>query len=173
MSPTAPTLPAGAALGFSYEYGVDINVGSVGAPVWQPIRRISDAKPGVKPITTSMQSYDDFGAPNDLVVSESWELGFSVLVNRLASGLFTPEVEQLKLYTEPDAVGELSVAHVRWYDKPVAGIANSGEAYEGFATVTIDRANSGNADTGTWGITLTGKGKRTKITNPFAGWGAS
>ena len=173
MSPVAPTLPAGAALGFSYEYGVDIDLTPGGAPTWQPVRRISAANPAVKPITADAATYDDFGAPNDQKTSESWSLDFAVQVNRLASGAYAPEVEQLKSYTEPDAVGALSVAHIRWYDKPASGTANAGEAYEGFAYVTIDRAKTGNADTGTWTITLTGQGKRTKIANPFTGWGAA
>ena len=171
--PVSPTLPAGAALGFSYEYGVDIDLTPGGAPTWQPLRRSSDIAPSVKPITNSQATYDDFGAPNDTKISESWDLKFSVLVNRLASGLYAPEIEQLKTYTEPDAIGELAIAHIRWYDKPVAGTANAGEAYEGFATVTIDRAATGNADTGSWTISLAGKGKRLKVANPFTGWGAA
>jgi len=168
--PTAPTLPAGTSLGFSYEYGVDINTGTVGSPAWQPIRRISAVAPSVTPITSDAQTYDDFGAPNDQKTSESWSLAFSVLVNRLTSGLYSDEVEKLKAYTEPDAVGTSSIAHVRWYDKPVSGTANAGEAYEGFAYVSIERAKTGNAETGTWSVTLTGQGKRTKIANPFTGW---
>jgi hypothetical protein len=171
--PTAPTLPVGAQLGFSYEYGVDIDLTPGGAPTWQPIRRASVIVPGVNPITSSAQTYDDFGAPNDQRTSESFTLAFSALVNRLASGAYAPEVEMLKTYTEPDAVGALAIAHVRWYDKPVAGVANPGEAYEGYGTVGIERANTGNADTGTWNITITGQGKRIKIANPFTGWGAA
>jgi hypothetical protein len=174
MSPTAPTLPVGNQLGFSYEYGVDIDLGVPGSPVWQPIRRPSAIKPTMKPITSSGATYDDFGAPNDQRISESWDLSFSVLVNRLAStGLYPDEIEKLKSYTEPDALGALAVAHVRWYDKPAAGIANPAEAYEGYAFVTIERANVGNADAGVFNVTMTGQGKRIKIANPFAGWGAA
>lgn len=174
MSPTAPTFPAGTAVGFSYEFGVDINLGTEGSPNWQTIRRISDVAPGVKPISKDMSSYDDFGAPNDSKLSEEWDLKFAVLVNRLSSGAYAPEIEALKAYTEPDAVGELSVAQVRWYDKPVVGTPNPGEAYSGFATVTIDRGATANADVGNWKISLTGKGKRTKLaTNPFTGWAAA
>ena len=171
--PTAPTFPAGTAVGFSYEYGVDINLGTEGSPSWQTIRRPSDIAPGAKPISKDMSSYDDFGSPNDSKISEEWDLSFTVLVNRLSSGLYAPEVEALKSYTEPNAVGELAVAQVRWYDKPFAGTPNANDAYSGFATVTIDRGATGNADTGSWKITLNGKGKRTQITNPFTGWGAA
>lgn len=169
--PTAPTFPAGTAVGFSYEFGVDINLGTEGAPNWQTVRRISDVAPGVKPVTKDQSSYDDFGSPNDSKISEEWDLGFTVLVNRLSSGLYAPEVEALKAYTEPNALGELATAQVRWYDKPFSGTANANDAYSGFATVTIDRGASGNADVGSWKIQLAGKGKRTQIANPFTGWG--
>lgn len=176
MSPVAPPLPAGAFLGFSYEYGVDIdtayNAANPVAPVWQPIRRISAVVPGLSPVTQPAQTYDDFGAPNDQKTSEAWTLGYSVQVNRLPSGLFAPEVEALKAYTEPDAVGSLSIAHLRWYDKPVTGTPNPGEAYEGFGYVGIERGSTDNAGVGTWNVTVTGQGKRLKITNPFGGWAA-
>lgn len=174
MSPVAPTLPAGSSLGFSYEYGVDIDTvysaANPVAPVWQAIRRISAVNPTVSPVTQTAQTYDDFGAPNDQKASESWSLGFTVQVNRLASGLYAPEVEALKAYTEPDAVGSLSIAHLRWYDKPVNGTPNANEAYEGVGYVSLTRNANDNASVGTWGVTITGQGKRTKITNPFSGW---
>ncbi len=176
MSPVAPSLPAGASLGFSYEYGVDIdtayNAASPVAPVWQSIRRISAVNPQTSPVVNTAQTYDDFGAPNDQKASESWTLSFTVQVNRLASGLYVPEVEALKAYTEPDAIGSLSIAHLRWYDKPANGTPNANEAYEGFGSVTLTRDANGNADTGAWGVTITGQGKRVKITNPFGGWAA-
>jgi hypothetical protein len=160
-------MTAGASLGFSYEFGVDLNTGSVGTPVWSPIRRISAIAPKVTPVTADAQTYDDLGAPNEEKTSESWSLEFSVQVNRLATtGDYATEVEALKAYTEPDAVGSASIANVRWYDKPFTGPANDNEAYSGFATVSIERANTGNSDIGTWKVTLTGKGKRTQISNP-------
>ena len=174
MSPTSPTLPAGSQLGFSYEYGVDIDLTPSSTPTWQPFRRISAVVPTVTPIMANAQTYDDFGAKNDSRTSEDWTLAWSLLVNRLsASGLYLPEVEALKTYTEPEAVGELAVGHFRWYDKPSRGPANPNDAYEGYATVDLARGNSGNADTGMWNVTLTGRGKRVKISNPFTGWGAA
>lgn len=172
--PTAPTLPAGSALGFSYEYGLDIDLGTPGSPVWQPIRRGSAIVPTVTPVMANAQTYDDFGADNQSRTAENWALALDVLVNRLSStGLYTPEVEALKALTEPDALGDLAIGHFRWYDKPAAGPANPGDAYEGYATVALDRKNSGNADVGTWGVSLTGVGKRVKIVNPFTGWGGA
>jgi len=37
----AVTLPAGSTLGKSFEYGIDVNLGTFAAPVWQPDRPLS------------------------------------------------------------------------------------------------------------------------------------
>jgi len=172
--PTSPTIPNGTQLGMSFEIGVDIDLTPSGAPTWQPIRRSSAMAPSTTPITNPAETYDDFGAPNAAKISESWAFPLTTNVNRNTStGLYLPEVEMLKSYTEPDAVGDLAVAHIRWYDKPFSGLANPNDAYEGWAYVGMDRGNTGNADTGTWSFTLTGKGKRVKIVNPFTGWGVT
>lgn len=168
--PVSPTVPVGTQIGMSYEMGVDINLGTVASPIWQPIRRPTAIAPGVTPKLADAQTYDDFGADNSDRIGESFVLSFGLQVNRNAStGLYLPEVEKLKSYTEPNALGILAVAHVRWYDKPSAGTPNPNDAYEGFATVSIDRGATGNADVGSWSITLTGKGARTQIANPYAG----
>lgn len=170
MPATTPALPAGAELGRSYEKGLDLQSGVD----WLTTRRISDLNCAVTPITQPAQSYDDFGSPNDDKTSESWVLTFSILVNRLSSGYYLPEVEALKALTEPDAIGNTAVGTFRWYDKPFAGSPNSEDAYEGDGTVAITRNNAGaDGATETWGVTVTGKGKRRKITNPFTGWTAA
>lgn len=169
MPATTPALPEGASLGRSFEKGVRIrNAGS-----FIDLRRISDVNCAVTPITQPAQSYDDFGSPNDDKTSESWVLTFSILVNRLPSGFYLPEVEALKALTEPDAIGNDAVGTFQWFDKPYSGTPNPEDAYEGDATVTITRNNvAADGATETWGITATGKGKRRKITNPWTGWGA-
>lgn len=169
MPATTPALPAGAELGRSYEKGVKIDI----AGVFTDMRRISDVNCAVTPITQPAQSYDDFGSPNDDKTSESWVLTFSILVNRLPSGFYLPEIEALKALTEPDAIGNASVGTFQWFDKPYSGTPNPDDAYEGDGTVAITRNNVGaDGATETWGVTVTGKGKRRKIANPFPGWGA-
>lgn len=175
MTATSPALPAGTALGFSYEYGCDVNVGTFDAPVWQPVRRISDFAPNVTPVTQDAQTYDDFGAPNADKSSENWTLSYTVLGNRsLTTGLYLPELEAIRARTKPTAVGEAAVLHVRYYHKPVTGTPNPTDAYEGFATVGVTRSNTG-ADGAVerHAVTLTGKGPRKEIANPFAGWGVT
>lgn len=176
MAPTAPSVPAGTTLGKSYEYGIDIDTAYPGAaPVWQPIRRISDLNPNVTPKTQDAQTYDDFGSSNADKVGEDWGASFNVLGNRSATtGAFVPEVEAIMKTTRPSAKGEAAVAHIRYYHKPESGTPDPTDAYEGYATVAVSRANTG-ADGAVerLSVTLTGKGPRAEIVNPFTGWAAT
>ena len=175
MSPTPPALPAGSTLGLSYEYGLDLNLGTTEAPVWQPVRRISDFQPTPTPKTQDAQTYDDFGADNADVIGWNTNLSFNVLVNRSSStGLYVPEVEALLARTRPEAKGEAAVIEARWYHKPESGTPNPTEAGQGFFTVATSRANTG-ADGAVerLSVTLTGKGSARTIENPFTGWGDS
>jgi hypothetical protein len=148
--------------GFSYEYGVDIWL----TDKWQPIRFISSVNPTVSPKEVDAATYDDNGADHPVRVGETPSLSFYVQMHRLASGNFLPEVEALLAATRPDAVGSLGVVKVRYYDKPVKGKPNSKEAYEMTATVSAERASTGNAELSGWNFTLNGQGARKGITNP-------
>ena len=156
-SPTEPTQ-----YGFSYEYGVDIWL----TDKWQPIRFVSSVNPTVSPKEVDAATYDDNGADHPVRVGETPSLSFYVQMHRLASGNFLPEVEALLAATRPDAVGSLGVVKVRYYDKPVKGKPNAKEAYEMTATVSAERASTGNAELSGWNFTLNGQGARKGITNP-------
>lgn len=173
MSPTAPPVPAGTILGHSYEYGLDVNLGTHDVPTWQVVRRISDFQPTPVQKTQPAESYDDFGADNVDVVSVNVNLAFSVLGNRSSStGLFLPELEAILAAAK--AKGAAAVLEARWYHKPEAGTPNPNEAGQGYFTVVAQRANTG-ADGAVerYTVTLTGKGPFTPISNPFTGWDAT
>ena len=148
--------------GFSYEYGVDIKI----SDEWQPIRFISSVNPTVSPKEVDAATYDDKGADHPVRVGETPSLSFYVQMHRLESGKFLPEVEALLAATRPDAVGSLGVVKVRYYDKPVNSLPNPDEAYELTATVSAERAATGNAELGGWNFTLNGQGPRVKVSNP-------
>lgn len=169
---TAVPLPAGSTLGKSFEYGLDVNLGTYDVPVWQPVRRISGFQPTPTPTTQDAQTYDDLGAANSDVTGWSWTLAFNVQVNRsIATGLYLAEVEALLARTKPTAKGEAAVIDVRWYHKPESGAANPTDAGRGFATVAYTRQNTGPAgEIEVLAVTLTGKGPYEEISNPFAGW---
>lgn len=169
-------LPAGTALGRSFEYGLDVNVAPIGQPKdWRRVRRISGFQPSPTPKTFDAQTYDDEGADNAEVTGWSWALAFTVQVNRdIATGVYLPEVEAILARTRPGAVGEGAIIEVRWYHKPSVGAANPTDAGQGFATVAVTRQNTGpNGEVEALAVTLTGKGTAEQITNPFTGWGSS
>lgn len=80
-----------------------------------------------------------------------------------------PEVEALLALAAPDAVGSRATGSFRWYDKPAEGEPNADDAFEGDATVQINRGETGNDGIGGWSVTLTGRGRRRAIENPLLG----
>lgn len=153
-------------LGFSYEYAIDINLGTTEDPDWQQIRFSSAIDPQVTSVEQDGATYDDNGAPHPIKVGESWTLGCTVQAQRQADGSYLPELEKLLEHAGPESVGKAAAAHVRWYDDPVDQNPNPNEAYEGHGTVTVTRAQTGNDQIGSWGITITGQGRRKRIPNP-------
>lgn len=159
---TTETTTESTQYGFSYEYGVDIWI----TDKWQPIRFISSVNPAVSAKEVDAATYDDNGADHPVRVGETPSLSFYVQMHRLANGNFLPEVEALLAATRPNAVGSLGVVKVRYYDKPVNHNPNPQEAYELTATVSAERAATGNAELSGWNFTLNGQGARKSITNP-------
>jgi hypothetical protein len=170
MSTKVP-LPEGATLGKSFEYGVDINIGTEAAPIWQPVRRMKGFNPTYTPVTQDAQTYDDLGAPNNDITGWGATLAFAVLVNRLlSSGLYLPEIEAL-IARGDLAVGTSAVLDVRWYHKPAEGTPNPNDARRGSFTVSLTRNQTGpGGEIEELGVTLAGKGEYRKMANPFLGW---
>jgi len=168
-------LPAGSTLGKSFEYGIDVNLGTSEAPVWQPVRRISGFQPTPTPTTQDAQTYDDLGAANVDVTGWSFAITFNAQVNRnFSTGFYLPEIEALLARTKPSAKGELAVIEVRWYHKPESGTPNPTDAGRGLATVAYTRSNTGaGGEIEVLAFTLTGKGPAEEISNPFTGWNDS
>lgn len=172
LPPYDPALPD-TNLGYSYEYGVDIQLDAVGDDdaKFQPFRRVTGVDPQAPPITTEAATYDDKGSPNAPKIGESWTLNFQVQVQRHPkTGLYLPEVEALMDLADPDAVGNKAIGTFRWYDKPRDGEPNPDDAYQGLGTVQISRGQTGNDGVGQWTVAITGLGPRTRIQNPFTSW---
>lgn len=174
MSNRVP-LPAGATLGKSHEYGVDVNLGTYANPNWQSIRRLFgfDATPTAR--TGDAATYDDLGAENSEVTGWSIALAFSVYVNRiLSTGRYLPEIEALEARIGTGATGDAATIDARWYHKPDEGTPNPTDAGRGFFTVSRSRSNTApDGSNEAKAYALTGKGEYEKITNPFPGWGVT
>lgn len=163
-------LPAGTTLGHSYEYGLDINLGTYAAPAFQAIRRMSAFAPTFPGTTEDASTYDDLGATNEDVTGRSFAASFTVQGNRsIATGLYLPELEAI--IAAARAKGEGAVLDVRFYHKPEAGTPNPNDAGRSFVTVEVTRQNTGNTGIEVYAVTLTGKGEFEPIANPWTGWG--
>ncbi|MFA5898150.1 MAG: IPT/TIG domain-containing protein [Hyphomicrobium sp.] len=168
MSNNVP-LPAGTVLGKSFEYGLDINLGLIGTPSWQPARRISAFAPTYPEVTEAVTSYDDLGAPNDDVTGRGFATSFTIQGNRsLSTGLYLPELEAI--IAAGKSKGEAAVLDVRWYHKPESGTAHPTDAGRSLVRVSVSRQNTGDAQNEIFSVTLTGKGVFESIANPFTGW---
>ncbi|MGA6128834.1 MULTISPECIES: phage tail tube protein [unclassified Microbacterium] len=169
----AVQLPAGTELGKSFEYGLDVNIGTHASPNWIPFRRLFNFNFTPTPTTQDATTYDDKGSTASLVTAWAWALAFASQVNRSASsGQYLPEVEAFRQRTLPASVGSLAEIEVRWYHKPATGTPNPADAGQGVATVAYTRQNTGPEGTvEVWNWTLTGVGSYVPIANPFSGWG--
>lgn len=171
MNNRAP-LPAGTTLGKSFEYGIDLNLGTYGSPVFQPARRISGFAPTFPETTSDVASYDDLGSPNEDVDGRGCVITFTIQGNRsVQTGLYLPELEMLLAAAK--ATGDAAIVDARWYHKPAVGTPSPNDAGRAFFRVSATRVNTGNTGTEVWSITLTAKGTFERIVNPFTGWNAT
>ena len=170
---TINALPAGTVLGKSYEYGLDVNLGTSMVPDWQTVRKMFNFQLTPSPVTTDAQTYDDEGAQNNEVTGWNWSLAFATQINRSGTtGKYLEEVEALFARTKPGAKGTSAQIEVRWYHQPDSGeggAANPDDAGRGVATVTPGRANTGpDGSTEVQNWTLNGVGAYTPIENPLS-----
>lgn len=165
-------LPAGTTLGKSHEYGIDLNLGALGSPQFQPARRISAFAPTFPETTSDVASYDDAGDPNEDVDGRGVVISFTIQGNRsLDTGLYLPELELL--LNAAKSKGEAALVDARWYHKPDEGTPSPNDAGRARFRVSASRQNTGNTGVEVWAITLTGKGSFERIQNPFTGWAAT
>ncbi|MDR6142037.1 hypothetical protein QE375_001591 [Microbacterium foliorum] len=166
---TTPSLPAGTTLGQSFEYGLDINIGTAGAPNWQNVRRMSAWAPTFPKVTQDDSTYDDRGAPSEGVSGRGFATSFTVQANRSTiTGLYLPEVEAI--INASRRKGVAAEIDVRFYHKPNSGAPHPTDAGRSRATVEVTRQNTGNAEIDVFAVSLTGKGEYTPIANPWTGW---
>jgi hypothetical protein len=159
-------LPAGTTLGQSFEYGIDLNLATYGAPSWQEVRRMSGWAPTFPKVTQDGGTYDDEGAPNEDISGRGFAGAFTVQANRSqTTGLYLPEVECL--VNASRRIGDQAVVDLRFYHKPKSGTPHPTDAGRVLATVDLVRQNTGNAENDIFAITLAGKGAYTPIANPY------
>jgi hypothetical protein len=162
------TEPVPGDLGFSYEFGIDIDLGyPAGPPDWNQIAFITDAGDTNEKATADTATYADRGAARNAITGETWGLSFTHQLQRNVDGTY---VEVLAALVEASKFGKRNTGakvRVRWYDTEGADYAYQGEAY-----VSRARSAQGNAEVGGFTFTLTGDGPAVEIVNPNLAAGA-
>ncbi len=144
------------------KFKVDVNIGTVGSPVWRQVRGIADLKPTIESNMEDDSDYDSDGWASEVKTQLKWAL--EIKVGRKIG--VTTEAEDLGQKTLREAsteFGSAGTVQVRWYDR------NGGpEAYSGFASVgwAPEGGDAKALDIAT--ATLSGNGVRSDIVNPAA-----
>lgn len=149
-------------LGFSYQFGIDIDLGyPVGPEDWTQVAFITDASDSNEKTKSDTATYYDQGSARNAITGESWGLTFNHQLQRNPDGTF---IEVLAKLVDAAKFGRRNTGakvKVRFYDTEGAAYAYQGEAY-----VSMARAATGNAEVGAFTFTLEGDGPLTEITNP-------
>lgn len=142
-------------------YRWQVNIGTTAVPVWATVFGITDFKPTLSPGMQDDSDYETDGWDSSTKTSQGWMIEATILLKGDDSDL-TPAL--IKLRDTAELFGTSGIVEVRWMDKN--GLP---EAYQGSGFVEYSRANSGNKDLDAATVKITGRGARTKITNPIAG----
>jgi hypothetical protein len=128
------------------------------APAWVNVPDITGLDP--KP-TNQMKddtTYANKGKTSQAKIGEDFTLAVQVKGVKDLTGEFQPELLILLAATDPDSDG---LIRYRYYHATSPSLA-----YQGTAVVEASRANTDNNSTEFFSFNMTGKGDRTKITNP-------
>ncbi|MEH0470885.1 hypothetical protein QA943_18855 [Streptomyces sp. B21-097] len=158
---STPTQPLETETALARRYRVDIDMGTGGTPTWAWLPGINDFSPKVDQTQQPSTTYDDDGWADQSVTELAWSIELTMLHRcHPTTKAFNPAQEKLR--TAAEGFGDAAKVHVRWYDKE-----GRNEAYEGYALVKWERDGTATDDLDSVKVTLTGKGKRTAITNPL------
>jgi len=142
------------------KFRLEVNTGTVSAPVWTLVRGITEFTPSSDPTMEDDGDYDSDGWGSSTKTAQTWSL--AVTLGRkvgVESGNYDPGQEYLRV--RDGQFGSASVVQVRWYDR------NGGpEAYMGYASVQWADGGGPNTALATATVTLSGQGKRYDIVNP-------
>lgn len=142
------------------KWKLDVNTGTVGSPVWVPVRAIGELKPNTEANMEDDSDYDSDGWESESKTALKWALEVKVLRKvGVTSGNYDPGQEFLRAAAVQ--FGSSGTPQIRWYDRD-----GGPEAYSGFASVSWEPEGGETKDLDTVTIKLSGNGKRTDIANP-------
>lgn len=158
---TSPVLDAPTRSQLARRWRVDVNVGTRTSPTWAQVRGINNLAPKTPATLQDDSDYDNDGWGSQAKTIMNWSLEITVIVRAIEGGARDPGQAVIEdASTEFDDDG---IVHCRWYERD-----GGPRAYEGFAQAAWDEAGGGVDALATANATLTGMGRRVKITNPAA-----
>lgn len=160
MAVTVP-VPTEGSVANSYELCLDINTGTVAAPVWANIPDVTGIAPQGTPRMADAGTYAHHGQNAQSKIGEDFTFDFQVSAIRDETGEFQSYLVALLAAAAPETRGQDAVKAFRYYDELGASYA-----FEFSGTVQESRTNTGNADPGFFSFTVTSKGDRKSIANP-------
>jgi hypothetical protein len=143
---------------------LDVNTGTVAAPVWTGVFGITKFQPSLKPTWTDTSDFDSSGDMSSTATARSWGVVFGINRKGQASNAlaYDPGQEALRLLAEN--VGVANSVQIRWYEMEPGGPRI--EAYQGMVGVEWSPDGGPMSAVDAVTVTLTGQGKRTIITHP-------
>lgn len=158
----SPTQPAETDTALARRYRLEIDMDTTGTtPTWAIMPGINDFNPKVDQTQQASTTYEDEGWADQTATEYAWSIEMTMLHRcHPTTKAFNAGQEKLRLAAAEFGTG--SKVHVRWYDRE-----GRDEAYEGYALVQWEQDGTATDDLDSVKVTLTGKGKRTAITNPL------
>jgi IPT/TIG domain len=145
------------------KWKLDVNTGTVAAPVWTKVRGIGELKAQVEPNMEDDSDYDSGGWASETKTQLKWSLETKVLRKKgVTTGNYDPGQEFLR--AAADQFGSPGTPQVRWYTDD-----GGPEAYTGFASVSWEPEGGEAKDLDAVTIKMSGNGQRTTIANPVLG----
>lgn len=145
---------------------IDVNTGTSTTPEWTRVRGRGEFQPTVSATKNDVSDFDGEGYRDFDVTALEWGVGFKV--HRKSdpedATIYDPGQEALRLAS---LVPGGSV-EIRYWEYTEGRVVEAGEAWQGRTTVEWSEDGGDMAANSIVTVTLTGKGKRTAITNPSA-----
>lgn len=161
MSETPPETPDEALVAtLARKFRVEVDISEDGTPEWVQVRGINELTPGIDSNLEDDSDYDSDGWTSQTKTSMGWSLEMK-MIRKIGFTTKLPDPGQEKIRLAADEFGVDGTAHVRWYDR-----TGGPEAYEGYGTVTWSPDGGGVTALDSASCTITGQGRRVKITNP-------
>lgn len=143
---------------------LDVNTGTIAAPIWTGVFGITEFAPKVEGSLQSDADFDGDGWGSEVNTLNKWSIEAKVKRAATAALATAYDPGQEKLRAAAAKTGVENVVPVRWYEMEDGGPRV--EAYEGKAAVTWTEDGGGVDALSFASIVLTGRGKRNEIEHP-------